>query len=90
MDFVAYPPGCGRSVTDFWGWDAHEAQLRYPVEVDGDYEYEVQGGAVNLNSTKLPPDHGYYGDRLLQGKFPMAEPGIESGSSWSVVRNSDH
>jgi hypothetical protein len=51
MDFVVSPPGCGRSVTDFWGWDAHEAQLRCPDEVD---EYEVQGGALNLHSTKLP------------------------------------
>jgi hypothetical protein len=30
------PPGCGRSVTDFWGWDTHEVQLRCPNEVDGD------------------------------------------------------
>jgi hypothetical protein len=36
MDFVGSPAGCGRSVTDFWGWDAHEAQLRCPDEVDGD------------------------------------------------------
>jgi hypothetical protein len=36
MDFVVSPPSCGRSVTDFWGWDAHEAQLRCPDEVDGD------------------------------------------------------
>jgi hypothetical protein len=36
MDFVVSPPGCGRSVTDFWGWDAHEAQLRCPDEVVGD------------------------------------------------------
>jgi hypothetical protein len=36
MYFVVSPPGCGRSVTDFWGWDAHEAQLRCPDEVDGD------------------------------------------------------
>jgi hypothetical protein len=36
MDFVVSPPGCGLSVTDFWGWDAHEAQLRCPDEVDGD------------------------------------------------------
>jgi hypothetical protein len=27
---------CGQSVTDFWGWDAHEARLRCPDEVDGD------------------------------------------------------
>jgi hypothetical protein len=36
MDFVDSPPGFGRSVTEFWGWDAHEAQLRCPHEVDGD------------------------------------------------------
>jgi hypothetical protein len=36
MDFVVSPPGCGQSVTDFLGWDAHEAQLRCPDEVDGD------------------------------------------------------
>jgi hypothetical protein len=36
MDIVASPPGCGRSVTDFLGWDAHEAQLCCPDEMDGD------------------------------------------------------
>jgi len=36
VDFVILPPGHGRSVTDFWGWDAHEAQLRCPVYVSGD------------------------------------------------------
>ena len=30
VDYVVLPPGHGRSVTDFWGWDAHEAQLRCP------------------------------------------------------------
>jgi hypothetical protein len=30
------PFACGRSVTDFWGWDAHEVQLRCPDELDGD------------------------------------------------------
>jgi len=24
------------SVTDFWGWEAHEAQLRCPDDVSGD------------------------------------------------------
>jgi len=36
VDFVVLPPGHGRSVTDFWGWDAHEAQLRCTDEVSGD------------------------------------------------------
>ena len=26
----------------------------------------------------------------LQGKIPIVEPGIESGTSWLVVRSSDH
>jgi hypothetical protein len=36
MEFVVSPAVCGRSVTYFWGWDAHETQLRCPDEVDGD------------------------------------------------------
>jgi hypothetical protein len=36
MDFVVSLPYCGRRVTDVWGCDAHEAQLRFPDEVDGD------------------------------------------------------
>jgi hypothetical protein len=43
MDFVVSPPGCGRSVTDFWRWDAHEAQLRCPDEVDGDIWILITG-----------------------------------------------
>jgi hypothetical protein len=36
MDFVDSHSGCDRNVTDVWGWDAHEAQLRCSDEVDGD------------------------------------------------------
>jgi hypothetical protein len=36
MDLVVFPPGHGSNVTDFWGWDAHEAQLRCPYDVRGD------------------------------------------------------
>jgi len=36
VDFVVLPPEHGRSVNDFWGWDAHEAQLRCPNYVSGD------------------------------------------------------
>jgi len=31
-----FPPGHGRSVTDFSGLDAHEARLRCPDDVSGD------------------------------------------------------
>ena len=36
VDFVVLPPGHGRNVTYFWGWDAHEAHLRCPDDVSGD------------------------------------------------------
>jgi hypothetical protein len=52
-------------------------------------ERRVPGGALNLNSTGYP-DHGRYGDLVLQGKILTAEPEIEPGTSWLVVRNSDH
>jgi hypothetical protein len=37
------------------------------------YEYEVP--VLNY------PDHGRHGDLPLKGKIPMAEPGIETGTS---------
>jgi hypothetical protein len=45
------------------------------------YEYEVPGGALNLKSTNYP-DHGRQEYLPLQGKIPMAEPGIEPGTSF--------
>jgi hypothetical protein len=52
--------------------------------VSGDInERAVPGGALNLNSTG-------YGDLPPQRKIPTAEPGIESGTSWLVVRSSNH
>jgi hypothetical protein len=53
------------------------------------YERGVPGGALNLNSTGYP-DHGRYGVLSLQGKIPTAEPGIEPGTSWLVVKSSEH
>jgi hypothetical protein len=44
------------------------------------YEYEVPGGALNLKSTNYL-DHGRQDDLPLQGKIPMAERGIEPGTS---------
>jgi hypothetical protein len=54
MDFVASPPGCGHRVTDFWRWDAHEAQLRCPDEVDGDMWILSTRRGLNLSYTKPP------------------------------------
>ena len=45
-----FPPGCGDSVTDSWGWDDQEARLRCPDDVSGDMqEDEIPGGALSLN-----------------------------------------
>ena len=82
MNFRGFPPGCGDSVADFWGWDAHEARLRCE-------EDEIPGGALSLNllttqtmvTTRIFP---------CKGKIPMVEPGIEPGTSWLLVRDPDH
>jgi hypothetical protein len=36
------------------------------------------------------PHHGHHGDPPPTRKIPMVEPGIELGTSWLVVRSSDH
>jgi hypothetical protein len=88
--FVVPTPGWGRSITDFWDWGAYRAQLRRPDDVSDDMcERGVPGEALKPNSTGYP-DHGRYGDLPLHGKIPTAEAGIEPGTSWLVVRSSDH
>ena len=50
MNCRGFRPGCGDSVADFRGWDAHEARLRCPDDVSGDMqEDEIPGGALSLN-----------------------------------------
>jgi len=45
MNFRGFPSGCGDSVADFWGWDAHEARLLCPDDMSGDMqEDEIPGG----------------------------------------------
>ena len=89
MNCCVFPPGCGDSVAEFWGWDAHGARLRCPDDVSGDMqEDEIRGGALNLN---LLTTHTMVTTGIaLQGKIPMVEPGIEPGTSWLVVRDPDH
>jgi hypothetical protein len=75
MDFVVSPPGCGLSVTDLWGLDAHEAQLRCPDELDGDvWILSTRRGLKLKNSTNYP-DHGHHGDSPLSGKSPHGRAG---------------
>ena len=89
VDFVALPPGHDRIVIDFWGWDAHDAQLRCPdgvwVVIEGDV---VPGRDLNLNSTNLPSPWSPR-ESSPSRKIPTVEPGIEPGTSW-LVRDSDH
>jgi hypothetical protein len=44
------------------------------------YEYEELGGALNLNSTKLPRPWSEW-ESSPQGKIPIVEPRIEPGTS---------
>jgi hypothetical protein len=70
IDFVVPPPGCGRSVTDFWGWGAHRAQLHCPDDVsDGMCERGVSGGALNLN-LQVTQTMVAMGIFPCKGKFP--------------------
>jgi hypothetical protein len=54
IDFVVSPPSCGRSVTNLWGWDAHETRLRCPGEWMVIQDYELPKRGLNLSSNKLP------------------------------------
>jgi len=48
MNFRGFPPGCGDSAADFWGWDAHGARLRCPDDVSGDMqEDEIPRGTLS-------------------------------------------
>ena len=90
VDFVVLPPGHGRSVTDFGGWDTHDARLRCPDVVRVMIEEDVvPGGALNLNSTNLPRPWSQR-ESSASRKIPTEEPGIEAGTSRLVVRDSDH
>ena len=90
MNFRGFPPGCGDSVADFWGWDAHEVRLRCPDDVSGDMqEDEIPGGALSLN---LLTTHTMVTTANFSCKenIPMVEPGIETETSWLIVRDPDH
>jgi hypothetical protein len=47
------------------------------------------GFNLKTKSTNCP-DHGHHVDPPPTRKIPMVEPGIEPGTSWLVVRSSDH
>ena len=62
MNFRGFPPGCGDSVADFWGWNAHEARLRCPDDVSGDMQEDgIPGGGLKPKSANYP-DHSHHGE----------------------------
>ena len=80
-DFVVLPPGHSSSVTDFWDWDAHGAQLRCPAGVWVVIEEDVlPGGALNLNSTNLLRPWSPR-ESSPSRKIPTVEPEIDPGTS---------
>jgi len=89
MDFVVLPPGHGSSVTDFLGWDAHQAQLRCPDDVSGNI-----GGWSARRALKpkfyQPTQTMVTAEYSPSGKIPTVEPAIEPGTSRLVVRDTDH
>ena len=97
VDFVVLLPGHGRSVTDFWCWDAHEAQLRCPDGVWVVIEEDVvPGGALNLNSTNLPRPWSSR-ESSPSRKIPTVEPGnrtrdlmISSQTLWTQDHEAGH
>jgi hypothetical protein len=65
------PPGCGRSVTDFWGWDAHQAQLRCADEVDGDILIWSTGRGLKPKLYWTTQTMVTIGIFPFKGKFPL-------------------
>jgi len=67
VDFVVLPSGHGRSVTDFWGWDAHEAQLRCSDDVRGDI------GGCSARRTLKPKFYQPTQTMVTAGILPFGE-----------------
>jgi hypothetical protein len=81
MDFAVSPTSCCRSVTDFWVWDAHEAQFRCPDEVDGDtWKRSTRRGLKPKLTYTNCPDRGHHKNLPLQWKIPIVELEIEPGT----------
>ena len=59
------------------------------ITVDWFLAPRIWGFYLKSKSTNYR-DYGHYGDPPPTRKIPMVEPGIEPGTSWLVVRSSDH
>ena len=84
MNFRGFPPGCGDSVADFWGWDAHEARLRCPDGVSGD-----RGGCSARRGLK-PKFHWSTQTIVTVGIFPFKENshGRAGNPTWYLMISS--
>jgi hypothetical protein len=67
MDFVVSPPGCGQVQPTVVVGTPIKHNYVVPMRWVVIFEYEVPGGALNLNYAKYPdhPDHGHHGDLPL-------------------------
>jgi hypothetical protein len=102
IDFVVHPPpGYGRSVTDFWVWGAHGAQLRCPSDVSGDFWAWGARRGLKPKVYKLPRprppwgsspirenSHGRTGNRTQDLMSSIQEywpPGHQAGHKGEIV-----
>jgi len=67
VDIVVLSPGHGSSVTDFWGWDAHEAKLRCPDYVSDDI------GVCSARRALKPKFYQTTQTMVTAGIFPFRE-----------------
>jgi hypothetical protein len=70
IDFMVPPPGCGRSVTDFWVWGAQRAQLRCPDDVSDDihiWAWSIRR-SLKPNFYKLPRPGSLWGSSSAREK----------------------
>jgi len=79
MDFMVLPPGHDRSVTDFWGWDAHEARLRCPADVSGDI------GECSVKRALKPKFYQPTQTVVTAGILPFREN--SHGRTWNRIRD---
>jgi hypothetical protein len=66
MDFMVFPPGCGRNVTNSEDGTPMRWSYVVPMRWMVIYEYEVPGGALNLSLLNYPT-------MVTMGIFPFKE-----------------
>jgi hypothetical protein len=72
-----------------WWGPLHRRDLVSSITVDWFLAPRTWGFNLKSKPTNYP-DHGHHGDPPPTRKIPMIELGIEPGTSWLVIRSSDH